>query len=169
MKATWFFLFTLFLIHGKIFSNSSPLNFGELVEQLMEPKDTFTIDQLMNCAVKYFKVTRVTEDDWYAVKICTGTSGHPETEPIRHQDLEAFCLNAIIEGYQKEGYMLADELVKESKELYKLNLGINKEDRLLRAQGMLYCLMFNNEALKKALLDSYQATKNELSFVIVKK
>jgi hypothetical protein len=168
MKFALYAALTLLLCNGRMYCNNlhSVQNF-HFESKLTEAKDTFSMDQLMNCAIKFIKVIRITEEGWFAVKICNGTSGHSETESVRYESLERFCLNAIIDGYHKEPYMLSEEVVQVTKELYRINLGINRDERLLRAQGMLYALMFNNAALKKCLLDSYQSSKNELNFIIL--
>lgn len=51
-------------------------------------------------------------------------------------------------------------------ELYEINLGIENNDRLLRAQGALYMFMRNNEVLKELLLFEYENKKEYLPFVL---
>ena len=60
-----------------------------------------------------------------------------------------------------------DEFVKALKELYTVNLGIDKDERLLRSQGAMFMLMRNNSALKALLLELYEEKKSYLPFVIV--
>ena len=59
-----------------------------------------------------------------------------------------------------------NEFVKGIKELYKINLGIENDDRLLRAQGAMYMFMRNNEILKELLLFEYENKKEYLPFVL---
>jgi len=60
-----------------------------------------------------------------------------------------------------------DEFVKAMKELYKLNLGNEKEEKVLRAQGAMFILMRNNENLRKMLKSEYIKQKEFLPFVLV--
>jgi len=57
--------------------------------------------------------------------------------------------------------------VKGVKEVYKINLGIDTDDRLLRAQGALYMYMRKNKALTELLLSEYKKRKEFLPFVIL--
>ena len=52
-----------------------------------------------------------------------------------------------------------NEFVKGIKELYKINLGVDDDERLLRAQGAMYIIMRNNDALKELLLFEYEQKK----------
>jgi len=53
--------------------------------------DTISFDKLMNIAVKYFSVTEITKDGYYAGKICTGINAIDNTESKRSPFIEAFC------------------------------------------------------------------------------
>ncbi|MBK6525094.1 MAG: hypothetical protein IPG07_05770 [Crocinitomicaceae bacterium] len=59
-----------------------------------------------------------------------------------------------------------DEFVKAIKELYKVNLGIDREEKLLRAQGAMYLLMRNSENLNKMLASEYESNKDYLPFIL---
>ena len=61
---------------------------------------------------------------------------------------------------------LYNEFVNGIKALYTLNLGIDANQRLLRAQGAMFMYMRNNEILKKALLATYRKKKDFLPFVL---
>ena len=69
-------------------------------------------------------------------------------------------------NYQGEQFNMYNELVKGIKELYKINLGTENDDRLLRAQGAMYMFMRNNDNLKELLLVEYEKKKKYLPFVI---
>ena len=45
-------------------------------------------------------------------------------------------------------------------------MGVEKEDQILRAQGALFILMFQNETLKNALLSEYENNKQNLPFTL---
>ncbi|MBK9593483.1 MAG: hypothetical protein IPO32_18950 [Crocinitomicaceae bacterium] len=89
-----------------------------------------------------------------------------KTEKERKPFIEAFCFSSILEHYQSEEYSMYDEFVKAIKELYKVNLGIDREEKLLRAQGAMYLLMRNSENLNKMLASEYESNKDYLPFIL---
>jgi hypothetical protein len=128
--------------------------------------DTISIDELLNIAVKYFFIRKITKEGNYVAKVCTGINGIKQTENERKPQVEAFCLTTIINNYQGKQFNMYNEFVKGIKELYKINLGIKNEERLLRAQGAMYMFMRNNEVLKRLLLFEYENKKKYLPFVL---
>lgn len=60
------------------------------------------------------------------------------------------------------------EFISAIYELYNLVLGVETEERLLRAQGVMFSLMRNNEKLRKLLLLEYEKKKDYLPFVATK-
>ena len=96
-----------------------------------------------------------------------GLNGIVQTLPVRKLFLEAFCFAAIFKNLDGDQYGLYDEFVKAIKELYQLNLGIDQEERLLRAQGAMFMLMKNNESLRQILLEEYQQNRDILPFLLI--
>lgn len=129
-------------------------------------KDTITSDYLMNIAVKYFSVMKINENDDFVGKVCVGLNDIKKTEKNRNAFVEAFCFSAIFRHYQSEEFNMYEEFVKALKELYKVNLGVEKSERLLRAQGGIYMLMRHNEMLKKMLYTEYERGKDYLPFIL---
>lgn len=130
------------------------------------PKDTISMDKLLNVAVKYFSIMRLTDEGHYVGKVCVGLNDIKKTESERKPFIEAFSFSSILKHYQSEEYSMYDEFVKAIKELYKVNLGIDKDEKLLRAQGAMFLLMRNNENLKKMLKSEYEKQKDYLPFVL---
>jgi hypothetical protein len=62
-----------------------------------------------------------------------------------------------------------DEFVKAIKELYKVNLGIDKDEKLFRAQGAMFLIMRNNENLIRMLRTEYDRQKEYLPFILADK
>lgn len=129
------------------------------------PKDTISQNELLNCASKFFKIVRITDEGNYSVQVCNGTSGHLETEEKRQRELEGFCVSIITKFYKDEKFRLENEMISAVETTYNLKLGIEKGERLLRAQGALYMMMFQTEKLKEALLWEYEKQKENLGFV----
>jgi len=128
--------------------------------------DTISMNGLLNIAVKYFSIIKINKDGYYVGKVCTGINGLKQTESERNPQIEAFCFTTILNNYQGEQFNVYNEFVKGIKELYKINLGIEKDERLLRAQGAMYMFMRSNEPLKKLLLYEYEDKKEYLPFVL---
>ena len=130
------------------------------------PKDTISMDKLLNVAVKYFSIIRLTDEGHYVGKVCVGLNDIKKTESERKPFIEAFSFSSILKHYQSEEYSMNDEFVKAIKELYKVNLGIDKNEQLLRAQGAMFLIMRNNENLKKMLKSEYEKQKDYLPFIL---
>jgi hypothetical protein len=130
------------------------------------PKDTITMNALLNIAVKYFYVKKISEDGYYMGKVCGGINGIKATELESKPFIEIFASSYIMKHYYGEKYNMQNELVNAIQELYNINLGIDKEERLLRAQGAVYFLMFNNQNLREMLLYEYENKKEYLPFVL---
>ena len=128
--------------------------------------DTISMDELLNIAVKYFSIIRITKNGNYAGKVCTGINGLKQTEKERKPQIEAFCFTTILNNYQGEQFNMYNEFVKGIKELHKINLGIENDESLLRAQGAMYMFMRNNDSLKELLLFEYEKKKKYLPFVL---
>jgi hypothetical protein len=128
--------------------------------------DTVSMDQLLNVAVKYFNILGITEEGSYKGKVCAGLNGITQTLSERKPELEAFCFSAILKNQQGEEYNMYNEFVAAIKELYKQELGIERDARLLRAQGAMFSIMRNNEQLREMLISEYEERKDYLPFVL---
>lgn len=129
-------------------------------------KDNLSMDKLMNIAIKYFSIMRLTDEGNYAGKVCAGLNDIKKTEKERKPFVEAFCFSAILKHYKSEEFSMYNEFVGVLKELYKVNLGIDKDERLLRAQGAVFLLMRNNENLNLMLKIEYERQKEFLPFIL---
>lgn len=130
------------------------------------PKDTITVDQLLNIAVKYFNIYKLTDEGYFVGKVCGGLNGLKQTEPKREPYLEAFCFSSILKHYQGEEFNMNAEFAKAIKALYQVNLGVDPSEKLLRAQGAMFMLMRNNENLMAMLRSEYEKQKPYLPFVL---
>lgn len=145
---------------------------SELVSKTIDkkiPKDTISMDKLLNVAVKYFSIIRLTDDGHYAGKVCAGLNDIKKTENERKPFIEAFSFSSILKHISSEEFSMYDEFVKAIRELYKVNLGLDKGEKLLRAQGAMFFMMRNNENLHKMLISEYEKQKEYLPFVLTYK
>lgn len=132
-----------------------------------QAKDSIPEKIMLDFAVKYFSIRKITPDGYYAAKVCAGLNDIEATEPMRRPHLEAFCFAAIQTHYDGPRYSMLKEMTVAVKELYALNFGIDPSARLLRAQGALYLLMRQNPALKAMLWEEYKVRAAYLPFVLV--
>lgn len=141
---------------------------NEFVQKTLDgnPKDSVTFDNLLNIAVKYFSILKLSDEGYYVGKVCVGLNDIKKTESERKPFIEAFCFSSIMEHYQGTEFSMYDEFVKSLKELYKINLGIDPAEKLLRAQGALFFLMRNSEVLQNMLAKEFEENKEFLPFVL---
>ena len=154
------------LKNDSVFNNTMNILTAKITNKSQFIPDTISMDDLLNVAVKYFYIRKLSAKGYYAGKICTGINGIKETEKERKPQIEAFAFSTIMDNIQGKKYNMYNELLKGIKELYKLNLGINEEEKLLRAQGAMYMFMRHNENLKKLLISEYENKKQYLPFIL---
>lgn len=134
-----------------------------------KPKDTVTMDKLLNVAVKFFSIPKINDQGYFVGKVCVGINGLETTEKIRKPQLEAFCYSSIFSNFGGTEFNMYEEFVEALKELYKVNLGIDNKEKLLRAQGAMFFLMRNNEKLRLMLKSEYEKNKDNLPFILEEK
>ncbi len=132
-----------------------------------EKKDTFSLDQLMDVAVKYFYIAEVKPNGQYSVRVCVGINELAELHKEREPFIEAFVF-PVLRDNVGQGAKLFNEFAKGVKLLYKLHLGENNKEKLLRARGAVYLYLFQNEKMRKLLLQEYKKKKKFLPFVLKK-
>lgn len=154
-------------LNNKLISDSTMCDSTGIFKTDIKPvPDTITIDEMLNIAVKYFYIRHINKDGHYVGQLCKGINGIEETEEVRNPPLEDFCFSVIFSNYESEENKMYEELINGIKDVYKLNLGTDKKEKLLRAQGAMYMYMRHNETLKNLLIKSYHEQKEDLPFVL---
>ncbi len=146
--------------------NSALIRFSEKKLNPAFVPDTVSIDEVLNVAVKFFYVKEITEEGNYKGKVCGGINGISTTLPERKPHLEAFSFAAVLQNLQEQEKDIYGEFITAVRELYKMDLGVDRDERLFRAQGAMFFLMRNNPRLKDLLLTEYEKKKEYLPFVI---
>ena len=129
-----------------------------------QKKETYTTDEVMNIAIKYFSITGIRNGN-YEAKVCAGINGIRSTEAYRDPQLEAFCFSAILNAVATPNSDLMNSFVKGVRQLYTMSLGVNEKEEVLRAQGAVFFMMKNSPELKKVIRDSYQQHQAILPFI----
>lgn len=132
----------------------------------IKDKPSYDLDVVMDIATKFIKIIDINADGNYVLKVCVGVNDLERTQIKRYADIEAFSFLAILNHYQDKNDPLKDEIVKEFHKIVPLSVGIQKEERILRAQGALMVLMYQNESFKQTLLKEYGEKKVILPFRI---
>lgn len=143
---------------------------NELVSKTLtntQPKDSVTMDALLNVAVKYFSIVRIMDDGKYIGKVAVGLNDIKKTLNQRKPFLEAFAWAAILANKENNNFQLDNEFKTAINEIEKIELGISQDDRLLRAQGAMYMMMYNNPQLRNVLRTEYENHQAYLPFVLV--
>lgn len=125
-------------------------------------KATFTLDEFMDVIVKYFEVTSVDSRGNFKTRIGISEDGLVSTLDKRHPLLEVYCLH-IIKAHQYKAYQ---SMEKGKRVMKNLQLGLNEDDKLKRAQGVLYAMVSQDEAFRTVVLDDYESKKEALPFVL---
>jgi len=132
----------------------------------IKDRPSYDFDVVMDIATKFVKIIDINADGNYVLKVCVGINDLERTQSKRYADVEAFSFLAILNHYQDKNNPLKDEIIKEFHKIVPLSMGIQKEERILRAQGALMVLMYQNESFKQALLKEYEDKKEILPFTI---
>jgi len=139
-------------------------HFKKLYGQL--PKDTVLFAELQDVAVKFFTVKDINENGYYVGKVCTGVNLMEKTLPERMPFEEAMAFTAILGDLKFQHSAMMTNFEANMKELYNLKLGIDEEERLLRAQGVMMHMMKQDAQLSGILAYFYAKHLNVLPFVL---
>jgi len=132
----------------------------------IQDRPSYDFDVVMDIATKFVKIIDINADGNYVLKVCVGVNDLEKTQSKRYADIEAFCFVSVFNAYLNKENPLKDEIIKEFHKIVPLSMGIEKEGRILRAQGALMVLMYQNESFKQALLKEYEDKKDILPFKI---
>jgi len=132
----------------------------------IEERPSYDFDMVMDIATKFVKIAGINEQGNYTLKVCVGVNDLEQTQSKRYADIEAFCFVSVFNAYLNKENPLKSEIIKEFHKIVPLSMGIEKEERILRAQGALMVLMYQNESFKQALLKEYEDKKEILPFTI---
>lgn len=142
-------------------------NYQAKVVNHTQAKDTVYLDQILNVAVKFFNLTGINAQGAYTGRICVGINPLKNTEKTRSPYLEAFAFDAIINNLSSEIYPFYNYYITAVQKVYKLNLGTNDQDQLLRAQGAVFIQMVDSTDLQQLLKDEYKRKQEILPFYLI--
>jgi hypothetical protein len=149
--------------------------FEETIEPITNPNlkvnQTYTINELMEVASKFFYCDKVNPDTSVQSHVCIGINGLKETKWKKDYTLlAAFCYEAIFNDFDKDISKISESYdfeKKKSCEQFRKN--ITSLDKYLEdVKTELFYKMKTNTTLKKELLRYYEANKDDLAFKIIK-
>lgn len=141
-----------------------------IVNPNTEINTTYTVDELMKVASKFFYCDKVESDTSIQAHVCVGLNGIKEANWEKDFTLlEAFCYEGIFTRFDSEDSKIWDTFVSEKRkasEKYRSNI-LTLNQYLEDVKQNLFERMMNNEILKKELLAYYELNKSNLAFKIV--
>lgn len=132
------------------------------------PKDTISMNFLLNVASKFFKIVGIDEYNRYRIKICLGSHGNTDTELHRKPQVEAFAFSIIMNNFIENAPIINKVFTEIISNLPTINLGIgiDNEKAILRAEGVVYYIVSKNKDFENFLQEEYQKNIDILPFVV---
>jgi hypothetical protein len=135
----------------------------------MKRNTTYTVDELMEAASKFFYCDEVFPDTTIQSHICIGVNGFNETKWQKDYTLlSAFCFEAIFNDLDKDSSQIRSTYIAEKEtSCMQFRTNITSLDQYFQdVKTDLFNRMKNNSTLKEKLLAYYDSNKNNLAFVI---
>ena len=149
--------------------------FEETMAPIKDPNieihKTYTVNELMEVASKFFYCDKVNADTSIQAHVCIGLNGVKEANwDNDYTLLEAFCFEGIFNDFDKENSQVWESFVSKKKEAsLQFRQDITTLDQCLEKVKLdLFERMRNDTLLKKELLDFYDLNEANLPFKIEK-
>jgi len=147
--------------------------FDETIAPFLNPNivrdRTYTSDEVMEVASKFFYCDKVEEDTSVQAHVCIGLNGVGEAKwKEDYTFLEAFCFEGIFHDLDKDSSKVWDSFIslqEESCRLYKVDL-VTLDQYLEDVKLDVFEKMKNDSILKTKLLEYYEMNKSNLAFTI---
>lgn len=149
--------------------------FGQLSQPFIRKENSavsFTKEQMMKVAARFFYCQSVRNDGTIATTICIGRNGLADLVTGEDQDLlEAFCFEAIFEKYNQSPGVKSQFIknflayVEEGQAKYK-HLFSDREGYLVSVRNYCFGKMENDRALEEALIKYYEESRESWGMVI---
>jgi hypothetical protein len=82
--------------------------------------------------------------------------------------LEAFCIASILKNIKNKDLNIWADFTRSLQKLKKINFGVQEQERLLRAQGAMFMMMYNNTTLHQIIQKEYEKQQEYLPFILKK-
>jgi hypothetical protein len=147
--------------------------FEETIAPITNPnfeiKKTYTLDELMEVASKFFYCEKVLPDTSIQARVCVGLNGVKEANwEEDYTLLEAFCYEAIFNEFDSDDGQIWDTFITKKKESgQQLKSNMTSLNQYLEDVKMaVFESMKNDEILKQKLIDYYELNRGNQSFKI---
>ncbi|MFN3917640.1 MAG: hypothetical protein ACK4K0_07850 [Flavobacteriales bacterium] len=156
-------------LNDEKFSSYFEQTYKAIKKPELKNKISFTSDELMEVASKFFLCDKVNPDTTIQSRVCVGLNGVSELNLEKDVTLlAAFCYEAIFNGLSKDKSKISEEwdIEKENAtEHFRRNI-TSLESYLEDVKQELYKRMKSNASLKQELFTYYELNKNNLAFRI---
>jgi len=135
-----------------------------------DSKITYTINELMEVASRFFYCNKVYPDTTVEYHVCIGINGISEAKWTKdYRLLEAFCYEGIFNDLDKDNSQINESCTFNKKEAcQKYKPGIITLDKYLEdVKNELFVRMKNDTVLKTKLIEYYEQNKSNLPFKII--
>ncbi|MDX2361763.1 MAG: hypothetical protein QNK23_13220 [Crocinitomicaceae bacterium] len=143
--------------------------FAPINDTNLEITKTYTVDELMEVASKFFYCDKIFQDTTVQAHVCVGLNGIKEANwDNDYTLLEAFCYEAIFNDFDKDSSKIwtsFSSLKDLSVQKYKAEIK-SLDQYLENVKLELFDQMKKDEVLKEELLAYYELNKNNLAFKI---
>jgi hypothetical protein len=158
-------------LNDKNFSLYFEQTYQAIKKPKLKNKISFTSDELMEVASKFFLCDNVNPDTTIQSRVCVALNGVTELNWGKDVTLiAAFCYEAIYNDFSKDKSKISEEWgieMKNATEYYRTNI-TTLENYLEDVKQDLFKRMRNNNLLKEELLTYHELNKNNLAFKITR-
>lgn len=135
---------------------------GYTISDYDATKPAYTFDEVMDATAKYFEIIGVDSRSQFKTRMGISEEGFVRTVPQRTPLLEVFCLHLI----KTDSYTAYKAMNEGLKTIHRLRLGLVEREQLLRAEGVLYALVSQNQGLRAAMKAAIEQAGDTLPFTV---
>ena len=142
-----------------------------IIDSTLETIETYSTDELMEVASKFFYCDKVFPDTTIQTHVCVGLNGVSEANWSKDYTLlEAFCYEGIFYDFNNETSQIYESYSSQRvKACQKHKSSITTlEKYLVDVRKELFSRMKSDSVLKRKLLEYYEKNKMNLAFKIIK-
>lgn len=128
-------------------------------------EDSLTVDDIMQTALRFIYPFRVDNQQQLYTHFCIGGNALHDYDK-KNIVIEAFCFQLVLEELKtnREGFF--KDYTNIEKNVMRVYYSSNKEVNMERIRGAIWSHLFDNQILRKVLLQNYEKRKKILPFYL---